>query len=64
MAREALNWRELDPKIRHYARCGFSIRRQASKLSISEISIKKRRAFLGIAKKKHAAQENSSHVAS
>ncbi|KAA8387751.1 hypothetical protein FKW31_03690 [Acetobacter sp. DmW_136] len=63
MAREALNWRELDPKIRHYARCGFSIKRQSRKLNISERAIYLRRNALGISrKKKHAAQETSSHV--
>lgn len=64
MAREALNWRELDPKIRHYARCGFSIKRQSHKLKISERAIYSRRNALGIGRKKKAAQENSSYVAS
>jgi hypothetical protein len=52
MPREAIDWARLDRDIRHMARCGFSIKRQARKLALSERSIKKRRAELGLVKKR------------
>ena len=64
MAREAINWRDLDPMLRRMARAGFSIKRQARKLNVSERAVYQRRNALGIGRKKNCAQENSSHVAS
>lgn len=44
MAREAIVWTpEMDNKLRRYARCGWSVRRQASKLGLSERSVYTRR---------------------
>lgn len=61
MARAAIDWKRLDPDLRHMARCGFSIKRQARKLNLSERSIKKRRSELGLIKKT-VAQESSCHA--
>lgn len=61
MAREALNWRRIDPELRRFARCGLSIKRQAAKLQISIPTIKKRRAFLGLVRKKDGIGKGYSH---
>lgn len=61
MARTAIDWTRLDPDLRHMARCGFSIKRQARKLGIAAITIKKRRSILGLCKKP-VAQERTCHA--
>ncbi|MFT9359553.1 hypothetical protein [Acetobacter okinawensis] len=61
MARAAIDWTRLDPDLRRMARCGFSIKRQARKLNLSERSIKKRRAELGLIKKS-VAQESTCYA--
>lgn len=61
MARTAIDWTRLDPDLRRMARCGFSIKRQARKLGIAAITIKKRRSVLGLSKKP-VAQERTCHA--
>jgi DNA-binding NarL/FixJ family response regulator len=61
MARAAIDWTRLDPDLRRMARCGFSIKRQARKLNLSERSIKKRRSALGLTKKP-VVRENTGHA--
>lgn len=61
MARTAIDWTRLDPDLRRMDRCGFSIKRQARKLNLSERSIKKRRSELGLIKKT-VAQERTCHA--
>lgn len=52
MPREAIDWSRLDQKLRHFSRCGIPIRRQALRLGLAQITIKKRRAELGLVKKR------------
>jgi hypothetical protein len=61
MARAAIDWTRLDPDLRRMARCGFSIKRQARKLGIAAITIKKRRSALGLTKKP-VVRENTGHA--
>lgn len=61
MARAAIDWTRLDPDLRRMARCGFSINRQARKLGIAAITIKKRRSVLGLTKRP-VVRENTGHA--
>lgn len=51
MVRVAINWKRLDPELRHFSRCGLPIAQQARRLGIAAITIKKRRAALGLVRK-------------
>lgn len=56
MARVAIDWKRLDVDLRHFSRCGLPIAQQARRLGIAAITIKKRRAALGLARKQSKKQ--------